>query len=711
MMNAQQVDSTQSKSMSEQHTPRQLSAGIEYHVVNTLGWSSLRPLQEAAISPVLADRDCLLIAPTAGGKTEAAMFPVLSRMVDEEWSGFSVVYVAPLKALLNNLLPRLEQYAGWLGRRVALWHGDVGDAARRAILSDPPEILLTTPESLEAMLVSRRIDHRLLFRDLRAIVADEIHAFAGGDRGWHLVAVLERLQRIANSPIQRIGLSATLGNPEAVLRWFQGSNAKVRTSEVVSAGTPPSEPMVALDYVGSVENAATVIAALHAGEKRLVFCESRSSAEELAFALRQRRVTTFVSHSSLSLDQRRQSERAFAEAQNCVIVATSTLELGIDIGDLDRMIQLDSPRTVASFLQRLGRTGRRPGTTRNALFLATDSATLVRAAGLLSLWGRGFVEAIEPPAHPRHIAAQQLLALTLQEGRITRSAFKSWFSESPVMEDSDRILDYLIDEQFLAADGDWFFLGPRAEDEFGGRHFMELLSSFITGLDFAVREGTKEIGTVSALSLTSEVKQGTRPLLLGGRSWLVSDISWDRRVIHVAEDISKGKTRWASESLPESFEMVRARRGVLLGEDPPVELSQRARKALGAAREDWALLVNEERLVIERRKRDSVLWSFAGLRAHVTLAAVLPNESVVSTTNESMHFDPAFDFSMLEAVSVTGAVPRISPEAVEGLKFSQALPLGLAVATLGERFADRAGAAEVQRDKRVTVSHVGQRLD
>src|SRR5690606_21298181 len=126
-----------------------LSPSLEYHIANTLGWSDLRPLQRAAIEPVLSGGDCLLIAPTAGGKTEAASFPVLTRMVDEGWTGLSVVYVAPLKALLNNLLPRLEQYTAWLGRRVALWHGDVGDSDRRAILSEPPDILLTTPESLE----------------------------------------------------------------------------------------------------------------------------------------------------------------------------------------------------------------------------------------------------------------------------------------------------------------------------------------------------------------------------------------------------------------------------------------------------------------------------------------------------------------------------------------------------------------------------------
>ena len=323
----------------------ELTGALEYHVANSLGWYDLRPLQKASIEPVRSGADCLLIAPTAGGKTEAATFPVLSRMVDEEWQGLSVIYVAPLKALLNNLLPRLEQYTAWLGRRVALWHGDVGDGERRRILSDPPDILLTTPESLEAMLVSRRVENHLFFRSVRALIADEVHAFAASDRGWHLVAVLERLQRLCGQRIQRIGLSATLGNPDDVLRWLQGSNADAGAPArvVIGEGGPAVEPDVTLDFVGSVDNAAVVLSQMFLGEKRLVFCESRSQAEELAFALRSNRVETYVSHSSLSVDERRRSERAFAEGRDCVIVATSTLELGIDIGDLDRMIQLDSP--------------------------------------------------------------------------------------------------------------------------------------------------------------------------------------------------------------------------------------------------------------------------------------------------------------------------------------------------------------------------------
>ncbi|MFC7648671.1 DEAD/DEAH box helicase [Streptosporangium lutulentum] len=390
---------------------------VLHHIVNTLGWPGLRPLQEAAVEPLLAGSDALLLAPTAGGKTEAAMFPLLSRMASANWRGMSVLYVCPIKALLNNLLPRLEGYASWTGRRVALWHGDVSGTRRKQILRDPPDILLTTPESIESMLVSVNVDHRQFFEHLQVIVVDEVHAFAGDDRGWHLLAVLERLTRLTGRSIQRVGLSATVGNPPELLNWLQGSGAGSRPGmvvapettaapssipnsdeTVVSSQAPPGD--IQLDYVGSVSNAAALITALHRGEKRLVFCDSRRLVEELGHALRSRGVTTFLSHASLSMDERRQSEQAFAEARDCVIVATSTLELGIDVGDLDRVIQINAPSTVASFLQRIGRTGRRPGTARNCLFLALDEESLLQAAGILHLWGRDSSSGSEPPPSP-----------------------------------------------------------------------------------------------------------------------------------------------------------------------------------------------------------------------------------------------------------------------------------------------------------------------
>ena len=150
------------------------------------------------------------------------------------WDGLSVLYLCPLKALLNNLLPRLETYASWLGRRAALWHGDTTSSTRRSVQIAPPDLLLTTPESLESMLVSPKVDHHRLFNGLRAAVVDEVHAFGGDDRGWHLLAVLERLTRITGRPIQRIGLSATVGNPGQLLHWLQGSAAQRRPGTVVN---------------------------------------------------------------------------------------------------------------------------------------------------------------------------------------------------------------------------------------------------------------------------------------------------------------------------------------------------------------------------------------------------------------------------------------------------------------------------------------------
>nr|MDQ3358926.1 DEAD/DEAH box helicase [Actinomycetota bacterium] len=270
---------------------------VQHHVVNTLGWPALRPLQEQSIGPVLAGHDALLLAPTAGGKTEAALFPLLTRMRTESWQGLSVLYVCPLKALLNNLEPRVSGYAGWLGRRASVRHGDTGAGVRKRQATERPDILLTTPESLESMLVSTLLDPNQVFADVRAVVVDEVHAFAGDDRGWHLLAVLERLTGVAGRPLQRIGLSATVGNAEDLLGWLQGSNrpAGVDADVVAPAAEPSVTPQLQLDYVGSLDNAATVVDALHQGEKRLVFADSRRSVETMAEGLRERHTETFVS--------------------------------------------------------------------------------------------------------------------------------------------------------------------------------------------------------------------------------------------------------------------------------------------------------------------------------------------------------------------------------------------------------------------------------
>lgn len=692
---------------------------ILHHVVNTLGWPDLRPLQRAAIDPVMDGEDTVLLAPTAGGKTEAACLPILSAMSAYGWTGTSVLYLCPLKALLNNLVTRVDGYAQWLGRSAALWHGDTKESQRQRIRTERPDILLTTPESLEAMLIGVKTDHAHLLGGIRTVVVDEVHAFAGDDRGWHLLAVLERLQRVAGRPIQRIGLSATVGNPKELLTWLQGSGAGRRPGRVVAPdiashssgegtasgaiGPPPGD--IELDYVGSLSNAAKVLSVLHKGEKRLVFCDSRRQVEELGAALRAREVTVFLSHASLSADERARSEQAFAEARDCVIVATSTLELGIDVGDLDRVVQIDAPGTVASFLQRIGRTGRRAGNTRNCLFLATRKDSLLQAAGLLLLWSRGWIEPVVPPPEPRHLVAQQLLAATLQEHKLGDQLWpEQWNGLAPFDRSAAPIVRHLTEQGFLDTDGGMLFIGPEAEHRFGRRHFIELTASFTAPPQFTVLSGRTEIGRMDPSVLTEE-RPGPRRLLLAGRSWQVTFIDWGRKRVFVEPVESGGVAKWSGGTLVGlSYALTRAMRDVLLGADPPVSLTRRAEVCLQEWRdEDAPHLVHPSGTLVARQGSDVRWWTWAGYRANATLASTFASiaDPVQRPTDCYLRLredlNPNMWRTAIDAVHAgpTLVLPDVDHRAVRGLKFSAALPQRLAVATLAARLADFESARAV----------------
>ena len=696
---------------------------VVHHIVNSLGWQELRALQEQAVGPVLDGVDALLLAPTAGGKTEAVVFPLLTAMEQQRWSGLSVIYVCPLKALLNNLLPRLELYASWLGRRVAVWHGDVTASARQRILREPPDVLLTTPESLEAMLISLRVEHGRMFSDLRTIVIDEVHAFAGDDRGWHLLAVLERLTRVTGRPIQRIGLSATVGNPDELLGWLQGTGRDQRPAVVVApdvARAPadavagkivPAPADIELDYVGSVSNAATVIATLHRGEKRLIFCDSRQLVEEIGAALRERGVTTYLSHASLSIDERHRAEQAFTEGRDCVIVATSTLELGIDVGDLDHVIQVNDPPSVAAFLQRIGRTGRRAGSTRNCLFLALNKGSLLWSAGLLHLWGQGYVEPVIAPPEPRHIVAQQLLALCLQEHRIgSRLWAEAWNGLAPFDRSAEPIVRYLVEQGFIDQDGELLFIGPNAELRFGRRHFMGMTAVFTAPPQFTVLAGRQEIGRTDPMLLTDKT-DGPRLLLLGGRSWRVTWTDWKRRRCYVEPAEGGGKARWLTPGISgASFELARAAREVLLGADPPVAQTQRAKRILAEVRDEHLPTVHPGGTVIVRAGEDVRWWTWAGYRANATLAATMSSltDSGQRLDDASLRLRSDLTPEIWKAGSADAAdrlcLPDVDERALAGLKFNEALPKRLAVATLAARLADLDSALKALGEPvRITV--------
>jgi ATP-dependent helicase Lhr and Lhr-like helicase len=699
---------------------------LVHHIVNSLGWPSLRPLQRQAIEPILTGQHALVIAPTAGGKTEAAVFPVLSRMLSEDWSGLSVLYLCPLRALLNNLHPRLEGYGQLVGRRVGLWHGDVGESAREQIRSDPPDVLLTTPESIEAMLISRKTDHAWLFRELRAVVVDEIHAFAGDDRGWHLLAVVQRLERLAGRSLQRIGLSATVGNPDGLLGWLTagvpeeprrvvqptdsgdrrdggrgaGPGAGPGSGHDV-AGGGPRDVEVTADYVGSVANAATVISRLHRGEKRLVFVDSRARVEELALALRERDVTTFLSHGSLGREERRAAEQAFAESRDCVIVATSTLELGIDVGDLDRVIQLDAPTTVASFLQRLGRTGRRSGTVANLLFLATSEEAFAQTLGLCLAWEDGFVEPLEAPAYPVHLLGQQFLALLIQEGGLGRYTWSDWLGRpvilgADVAEVEPSLVAHLLERGVVAEDNGLVWLGPEGERRFGRRSFLDLMAVFSEAPLLKVLHGRNHLGQIPTRLLLAERDDG-HVILLAGRSWAVRHVDWKRQIAQVEPADDRGKARWFGSGRGLSFELAQRIRQALAGRDPGrVELSRRAAERLERLRERYWWAGGDDTVLVRDVTGQTHWWTFAGLDANLWLSTALGDLREVKVPRSDLAIRVRSDASaeevrrLIEGLDVAALTlaDEIAEGAVEQLKFGDLLPDGLGREIVERRLRD-----------------------
>ncbi len=370
---------------------------LQHAIANHLGFTSLRDVQELAGEAILDGKNAVVLAPTAGGKTEASMFPVLAQLLDNPPIGVGAIYVAPIKALLNNQEVRLGDYTQMVGVDRFVWHGDAGQSQKQTFCREPTALLMTTPESLEVMLMSPRVPVQRLFGGLQTVVIDEIHAFAGTDRGAHLMSVLERLAALSEHDVQRIGLSATIGNPEHIARWLAGTSR--RESVVVDPPKPKAQRQIKILLRDDVSDFAREAARETRGKKSLFFCQSRSLTEAVADEMRNDSIEVFVHHGSVSKEERRAAEEKFAQGTNACIVATSTLELGIDVGGLDLTFQANAPSTVSSFLQRMGRTGRREGTVANMTFLCEDAVSVVQNIALVQLASRGRVESVTLDAH------------------------------------------------------------------------------------------------------------------------------------------------------------------------------------------------------------------------------------------------------------------------------------------------------------------------
>jgi ATP-dependent helicase Lhr and Lhr-like helicase len=506
-----------------------------------------------------------------------------------------------------------------------------------------------------------------------------------------------------------------VGNPGELLDWLAGTCEGPR--EVYQPPETGTAAEVKLDHVGSLHNAAVVISGLHRGEKRLVFVDSRSRAEQVARELRSLEVATFVTHSSLSQDERRRAEEAFAGRDDCVIVATSVLELGIDVGDLHRVIQIDAPATVSGLLQRMGRTGRRPGTSRNCLLLATGDEALLRAAALIELWSAGYVEPVVPPPGPYHILAQQLMALCLQERGVGRDEWQGWLQGVPTFAGMPagrvgEVVGRMLSEGILFEDEGILWLGRRGEEEFGRKNFLDLFSVFTSPPLFVVRHGRQELGFVDETTFLSR-RDGPRVLLLGGRAWRVTHLDWGRRVAHVEASEDTGRSRWRGTGPTLGFRLCQGMRLLLAGEETSPLWSRRAQDGLAEVRREHAWVNAEGSTLRLRPSSGAEWWTFAGTRANATLAGALSRacggrveHDALAITVEGEEGFAAIEEAVrrLGSRDVSTMEPEVEEAALEGLKFSRCLPRELGLLTLSSRLRDETaiGAVLAQPTRIVT---------
>lgn len=601
---------------------------LQHAIVHDLGWRSLRPVQELTIDAVLDGANTVVLAPTAGGKTEASMFPVLSRILADAPPPVAALYVCPIRALLNNQEERVSSYARMVGLSAFKWHGDVSDSRKNSFRANPSHILMTTPESLEVMMISERTDVGALLSGLQTVIIDEVHAFAADDRGAHLAALLERIVQLVGRDIQRIGLSATVGNPRVIGQWMQGSSE--RPFRLVDPPRSRAGRDVTIDFCGDIADAANSVARIGRGRKSLVFVESRARAEKVAHALNGSGVEVFIHHSSVSREERELAEQQFATGQNTAIVCTATMELGIDVGDLDQVIQIDAPGSVASFLQRMGRTGRREGRRANTTFLCTSSEALLQAAAVARLADRDWVEDVRPAENAVHILAHQIMALGLQEGGVSRHKILEWVQEAypfnGIDEDELRtLLDTMLSRQILYEADGLLSLGAKGEQLYGRKHFFELYAVFSSPPVFRVMQGRDEVGHIQARFVQGHDEQkGPLCFRLGGRAWQVVQIDWQRAVMIVRPGDAGQVPNWLGPPGVLSYEICQAIRETLASDDSPgATLTPSAAAELRVVRDGYAELLALAAAPLESTSEGVVWHTFAGGAINRVLAAGL----------------------------------------------------------------------------------------
>lgn len=579
--------------------------------IHAEGWTSWRGVQEDSFRVLFdCDSHLLITAGTSSGKTEAAMLPVISSLYDDPPDGVGALYIGPTKALIDDQFSRLDRFLRDSGVAVAGWHGDISQASKDRVREDPEGILQITPESLQGLVCGGYDQLARMFRGLRFVVIDEVHAFMASDRGLQLLCELDMIERVSGCSPRRIGLSATLSDLGSAREWLRAGTSR-RVDAVSSPGdtagrvgikhftipaTDEERRMPVLDFY-------TELFRLTDPYSCIVFTNSRTVAERTTRSLA--RISEAkgsanpvrIHHGSISGTLRREAEADLKGGRHPTVVATSTLELGVDVGGLDRVVQIGAPYTCSSMLQRMGRTGRRGGRREMIVMCVDDlsrwspsppgmSLDLVRAVAVADLAvRRGWSEPIRSNPLPFGLLYHQMMAYLkgsdhdvhwpeLRDAMLSMWAFRN-MSPDEVRELARHLLS--IGHLQRMEDGT-LLIGMAAEPVVNGKGFAAV---FETVAETEIRSEGKVVGTVQKAP-----KAGAR-VCLGGKVWEITKAGdgWaEAREVHEAAEDG----RWES-SPPEVDGAVAARmREVLASDEQFPWLDSNARHTLEASREEFA---------------------------------------------------------------------------------------------------------------------------
>lgn len=621
------------------------------------GWASLREAQEAAIPHVLkADRDLIIAAATAAGKTEAAFLPALTHLLSMQPMGL-ITYISPLKALINDQFGRLDRMCEHLDIPVWPWHGDVSASHKTRFLSKRHGVLLITPESLEALLCNRGSSISAVFQHISFFVVDELHAFIGSERGKQLQSLMHRIERAVGRTIPRIGLSATLGDMRLAADFLRpGRGQEVALVDSKSEGSELrvlikgyEEPAAVKPARGDDEHEPITPAQIAAhlfkvlrGSNNLVFPNSRREVERYTNLLNrlceEQRVPNefWPHHGSLSKELRAETELALKQkTQPATAICTNTLELGIDIGAVKSVVQINTPPSVASVRQRLGRSGRRPGEpailrgycvedalSNNASLDTLLRLTTVQTTAMVQLLLESWFE--PPVTSGLHLSTlvQQILSFIAQNGGASIGELYSLYCVPAApfsgvsKSDFASLVRHMGSNDLLVQDSAGTLLHGKLGERFVNHY--SFYAAFASDEEYRLLNGSKPLGTIP-VSMMLTIGQR---ILFAGKTWLVQEIDDAQKVIVVART-SGGVPPMFSGGLGRTHTRVRQQmRHLLESGDEPIFLDPAAKTHLAEGRQAYGRLNLANELVVDQG-RSVVLLTWLGDPANEAIACLL----------------------------------------------------------------------------------------